>query len=134
MNSYNVFPKDRPEWERSVNAVSAGKAKRQLLRSLHDAGWMYPYTDLRCRKVGGPITTDDFKRCAEYRGVPFARCGMKVIFSDRDEGIIQGHGSGANFNILFTTGKNKGLVLNCHPNWHITYLEDDGTVIRKFGP
>ena len=76
----------------------------------------------------------DFAHTAEYRGVPFARIGMKVRFSNGDEGIIKGKNSSANFNVLFTSGDNKGLTLNCHPNWHITYLNDDGTVIRKFGP
>ncbi len=132
IRSFHVWPKDRPDWGRSVNATSSGMAKMDLFASLKDAGWGYRYTDLRSRVEGAPVSTDRFQHCAEYRGVPFAKCGMRVRFSDGDEGVIQGHNSSANFNILFTSGKHKGLTLNCHPNWQIAYLGDDGSVIKQF--
>lgn len=80
------------------------------------------------------MQTEKFRHTAEYRDVPFARIGMRVQFTDDDsEGIIVDSNSSANFNVLFMKGKHMGLTLNCHPNYKIRYLDENGAVIKEFG-
>jgi hypothetical protein len=117
-------------FERVIHAKSASQAKAAYWSSIADLG--VQYIDIRVRCGGAPVTSEDFRRTAEYRGVPFAKVGMQVMV-EKDRGVIVSNNSSANFDVLFDqTSKYPGLVLNCHPNWEIAYLADDDTVICDF--
>lgn len=115
--------------ETIINSSSAGRAKSQYVRGcdLCDVR----FTDVRVRRCGGPVTTADLVRVAEYRGVPFVRAGMRVQVGQHS-GRIVAHNDSANFNVLFEDGPYAGEVLNCHPNWEITYFDDAGNVLAEF--
>lgn len=115
--------------ETILNRATAGQAKADYFRDVSEIGCRY--TDIRVRRLGGPVTTADLVRTATYRGVPFVRAGMRVKVGD-DFGRIVGHNDSANFNVLFETGKWAGQTLNCHPNWMMTYFDDEGTVLASF--
>lgn len=115
--------------ETILNRETAGQAKADFLRDVSDCG--FQFTDIRVRRVGGPVTTADLARTAKYRGVPFVRAGMRVKVGE-DFGRIVGNNSSANFDVLFEVGRWAGETLNCHPNSHITYYDDDGTVLASF--
>lgn len=115
--------------ETVIHARTSGDAKSRFWRLL-DCD--FKYTDIRCRCVGGPVTTPDIERTAKYRGVEFVRAGMTVIV-DGVTGVIVGQNSSANWDVLFDEGtKWGGQVLNCHPTWEIAYLADDGSVLCDF--
>lgn len=119
---------DGQNW-RDVNSTSPGKAKSAFYRMLDLEG--VKYTWIRCRCIGRPHTSEDFVRNAKYRGIDFAYCGM-VVDVDGDKGLIVGHNSSANLDILFTDGKHKGHTFNCHPNWKMTYYNSNGEIIKSF--
>lgn len=113
-----------------LNRESAGQAKADYFRNIaREVG--AKYTDIRIRRLGGPVTTDGIVRTAKYRGVPFARAGMRVKV-ENDYGRIVSHNDSANWDVLFETGRWAGETLNCHPNWMMTYYDDDGTVLAEF--
>jgi len=104
------------DWSRVINAHSRGKAKYEYWWDAQD--W-YPnlsFTALRCRKLGAAQTPDGFKRTAAYRGMPDVRCGQRVQVGD-GLGVIVGHNSSANFDVLFDEDSPEyaGLKLNVHP-------------------
>lgn len=105
------------DWTQIVNARRAGKAKADYWRDVHESWENVRYTDIRCRKIGRPHTSEQFKRNAEYRGMPDVRCGQRVLVGE-SQGVIVGHNSSANFDILFDDDAPKyaGMVLNCHPD------------------
>lgn len=113
-----------------LNRETSGQAKADYFRNIaSEVG--AKYTDIRVRRLGGPVTTEGITRTAKYRGVPFARAGMRVKV-ENDYGRIVSHNDSANWDILFETGRWKGETLNCHPNWMMTYFDDDGTVLASF--
>jgi hypothetical protein len=120
------------DWTRTVHALTAGKAKADYLRDVSEPWPDVKFTDITCRCLGGPVTDDGFRKTATYRGVPFAKIGMRVEVGG-DAGQIAGNNSSANFDVLFTAGKHKGLTLNCHPNWMFKYFGDNGEVLAEFG-
>lgn len=115
-----------------LNAVTIGQAKVRYWRRVVDAWDGVPFTAIRARVVGEPFTDDAMRRIAEYRLVPFARAGMRVVHGANDEGVLVGSNSSANFDVLFTSGRFKGQVLNCHPRYGIAYFADDGAVLADF--
>lgn len=105
-----------PEWGETIyNRVTAGQAKHDHFRHVHDAWDNTKFTDIRVRKIGAPHTSQQFVRNAQYRGMPGVRCGDRVMVGD-SAGTIAGHNSSANFNVLFHSGKYAGLTLNVHPS------------------
>lgn len=115
--------------ETVINARTSGSAKSRFWRRL-DCD--FKYTDIRCRCLGGPVTTPDIERTAKYRGVDFVRAGMAVIV-DGVSGVIVGQNCSSNWDVLFDEGtKWGGQVLNCHPRWEIAYLADDGSILCDF--
>lgn len=80
-------------------------------------------TATACRKIGNPVSSEQFLRNAKYRGMPDLRCGHRVKVGP-GIGTIVGHNSSANFNVLFDTDSPKyaGLKLNVHPS-EIVLLE-----------
>lgn len=106
-----------PQWGETIyNTTSAGKAKAQHFRHVSEPWPDSKFTDVRCRKVGGPQSSERFIANAKYRGMPDVRCGQRVRVGDAGEGVIVGHNSSANFDVLFDTGKYAGQPLNCHPS------------------
>ena len=120
----------RNHWE-SYNATSYGKAKSQFMRDIADCVDKDAYKHIKCRVVGPVYTSDDFKRMAETRNIPFAYCGM-VVKVGGTTGVIVGHNSSVNINVLFSDGPMKGKVGNCHPNWQTTYYDRAGNIIKSF--
>lgn len=118
------------DWHRTVHAETAGKAKLEYWRDVREAWQDTPYTAIRCRVIGPPQTSDDFRRTAEYRGVSFARVGMDVIVNGC-RGVIVGHNCSANFDVLFQDGRYKGQTLNCHPQSGVAYFDKDGALIYQ---
>lgn len=114
--SFELSVKGAPWGPTTINAASAGKAKAIYLSDVRDAYPDMPYTLLRVRRMGRPQTTEDFIRCATYRGLPNVRCGDRVRVG-RGTGAIVGHNSSANFDVLFDMDSPEyaGLVLNVHP-------------------
>ena len=110
-----------PDHETIINSISRGAAKTVFWRSVREAYQDVPFTALRVRKVGDPVTTEGFLRNARYRGIPDARCGDRVK-AEGWWGRIVGHNDSANLDILFEEGPCAGQVLNVHPagveGWH----------------
>lgn len=101
--------------ESIIHARSRGQAKREYFDQVRDAWPDVSYLDVRARCVGAPQSSERFRRCAEYRGVPFARVGMRVSVGGV-LGVIVGHNASANFDVLFDAdSRYAGAVLNCHP-------------------
>ena len=104
-------------WTKIVNARTAGQAKRDYHLDVRESWPDVPYTAMRCRKVGAPHTSEQFKLNAQYRGMPGVRCGQRVKVGDA-RGVIVGHNDSANFDVLFDDDSPKyaGMRLNCHPD------------------
>ena len=118
---------DGEQWA-VINAVSRGAAKSRFFRTFDSD---IEYTWVRCKANGLPYTSDEFKRNARYRGIEFAFVGMAVKVGDWN-GVIVGHNSSSNLNVLFADGPSKGKVGNCHPHWKITYYDAKGGIIKSF--
>lgn len=104
------------EHRRTVNARTLGAAKYDYLLDVQDCWPDVKFTDIRGRRIGAPHTSEDFIRNARYRGMPDIRCGDAVTVKG-DAGIIVGHNSSANFDVLFDKGTRfAGLTLNVHPS------------------
>ncbi len=116
-------------WQTQITARTLGKAKSEYLSRVRDAWPDVKYTDVRARSLGACVTTDEFLLTARYRGVPFARIGMKVDVDGR-RGRIVGANSSANFDVVFD---GSDVPINCHPNWMITYFAEDESVLATFG-
>jgi hypothetical protein len=102
-------------WSAIVNASSPGKAKGSYHREVCDAWPDVPYTAMRCRKMGGPHSSEQFLNNARYRGMPGVRCGQRVLVGE-ERGVIVGHNASANFDVLFDAdSKYRGQTLNVHP-------------------
>ncbi len=106
------------------NARSAGKAKYQFWL---DCDGDVPWALLTCRVQGAAFTSERFMENARYRNIPFAYVGMRVEV-DGKPGVITGHNSSANLNVLFDNGQ----VMNCHPNWMMKYFDKRGHLIKEF--
>lgn len=115
--AFEVWAKGLPEWARFINARTANKAKYEYLVDLQEAWPGYGYIDLRVRKVGPCHTSAEFRRNANYRGLPDVECGQHVRIGV-GSGVIVGHNYSANFNVLFDDDSLKyaGLTLNVHPS------------------
>lgn len=124
--AFKVWVQQRPEWERVINARSAGKAKGAYYRSLAESWPDMPYTALRCRKIGGPHTSSAFTRNAQYRGIPEVRCGQRVAVGE-GRGAVVGHNLSANFNVLFDDDSPlyPGQTLNVHPGGCVLLAESE---------
>ena len=123
------------EYSKTVFAQTAGKARYRCLRDLHDAGWEsieFKHIHVRVTESLSMRTIEAFARTAGYRGVPFARIGMRVQVGNH-QGIIVGNNDSANFQVFFTAGPHRGLDLNCHPKWMMKYFAPDGRLIAEFG-
>ena len=112
--AFEVWPEGQRDWAKTINARSAGKAKSEYHADVNECCDV-PFTKIRCRKIGVPQTSDDFLRLCKYRGVQ-VRCGDRVKVGD-GLGVIVGHNSSANFNVLFDDDSPEyaGLTLNVHP-------------------
>jgi hypothetical protein len=102
--------------ETIINARTAGQAKVQFIHNLDDCFPDLKFTDLRVRRDGPPQTSREFHRNAIYRGLPTVKCGDRVRVGE-SLGVIVGHNSSANFDVLFDDDDPRyhGLRLNVHP-------------------
>lgn len=125
MNSFECWLAGCPDYRTTVNSITAGRAKSEYFRKVRDALCDLSYTDIRCKKVGGPHTSDEFRKVAEYRGLPKVECGMRIEVEGR-EGFIVGHNSSSNFDVYFTKEKYVG---NCHPLDEMKYFNKDGSLL-----
>lgn len=123
LRSYKCSLRGRNHWTQ-FNARSIGQAK---IAFYHYLDGDFDYLDIRCRVDGEVYTSDDFIRNAEYRNIPLVRCGMVIDVNGR-RGIIVGHNSSANLDVLFDDGS-RG---SCHPNWKTTYFKLNGDILYKF--
>ena len=107
---------DGAAWgETTINALSRGEAKVRYWRDVSESWENVKYTDVRARKVGPAHTSERFLHNARYRGMPDVRCGDEVTVG-KHQGVIVGHNSSANFDVLFTTGPWTSNTLNVHPS------------------
>jgi hypothetical protein len=104
------------DWHTIINARNKGKAKYKYWLDVKDVWADVPFTAVRVRKIGKPVTTEGFERTARYRGMPDAKCGQRVRVGSAT-GVIVGSNSSANFDILFDNDSERypGLRLNVHP-------------------
>lgn len=120
-----------------IQHVSAAKAKYEFWRMwcevLNPVDSREIWKKLTCRVLGGPVQTEAFRHTASYRGLTFARIGMKVQVGDEKHGIWNGYivdrNNSANFNVYFEDGPHKGVVLNCHPRWMMKYFDTAGNLL-----
>lgn len=105
------------DWVRIVNARTPGQAKRDYHRDVIDCWPDVPFTAMRCRVLGAPQTSRDFERNAAYRGIGSVRCGDAVRVGHA-HGIVVGHNSSANLDVLFDCDSPKyaNLRLSVHPS------------------
>lgn len=122
ISAFACWHKSRDESMASiVNSTTHGKARYKYFLDISDCCPDLKIMDIRVRKVGGPRSSEQFIRNAKYRGMPDVRCGQRVRVKDTGEGdvvgegVIVGHNSSANFDVLFETGRFAGQTLNCHP-------------------
>jgi len=113
----NVRGKD---WQRTINHLTAGKARYEYLLDLRDSWPDATFADITVRKLGPAHTSEAFKRTATYRGMPELTCGQRVEVrsgSHRALGVIVGHNDSANFDVLFDADTYfNGGVGNVHPS------------------
>lgn len=114
--AYACRVKWAPEWgETYYNRSTPGQAKQDHYLHVHEAWEDTKYTDIRVRKIGRPVTSEQFLNNAKYRGMPDLRCGHRVKV-DKSTGTVVGHNSSANFEVLFEDGPYRGLTLSVHPS------------------
>ncbi len=126
---------NEPYAQKRIIAKSAGLAKSRFLREAVDWFQDLVYTSI-CARVIGRVrdmeTSEAFIRNAKYRGIDFAKVGMRVKVGD-DMGTITGHNSSANLNVLFDDdSRYPGEEHNCHPHWDIIYFDVSGTEIASY--
>lgn len=107
-------------WHRTINHLTAGKARYEYLLDLLDAWPDATFADITVRKVGPAHTSEAFKRTATYRGMPELRCGQRVEVRSPEGpalGFIVGHNESGNFDVLFDANTYfNGGVGNVHPS------------------
>lgn len=104
------------DWTSVINAPTRGKAKSEYWSRVVDAWSNIPFTAIRCRRIGAPVSSPQFISNAVYRGMPGVRCGDRCRVGE-SIGTIVGHNSSANFDVYFDSDAPKyaGLTLNVHP-------------------
>lgn len=115
--AFEVTVKDKPDWGMVINARTRGQAKQEYHRHLLDAWPDVPWTALRCRKVGKPMSSDGFIRNANYRSMNDLRCGDEV-WVGKNKGVVVGHDYSCNFEVLFDgdSPQYRNLRLSVHPS------------------
>lgn len=87
--------------ETIVNARTAGRAKYEFWCNVEDAWPGLPFTLIRVRKVGAPVTTASHEHTCEHRHRPDLAAGARVRFArDGRTGTVVGSDSSANFRVL----------------------------------
>ena len=117
------------EDETIINALSAGKARYRFWLDVREPWPDTKLMDIKVRKVGGPHTSARFTANAIYRGIPDWKCGDAVTVG-KESGLIVGHNSSANLDILFTSGQWNGQVMNVHPSDVSRSSGDNGNLMR----
>jgi hypothetical protein len=105
------------DWSDVINARNEKQARAYYHARVSDVWPHIKLKDVSAHKIGAPYTSEGFERNAKYRGLPHAKCGMRVRVGNA-EGVIVGHNSSANFDILFDDDSPlyPGERLNVHPH------------------
>jgi hypothetical protein len=113
--AFELSVKGDAEIKAIINAHHKGQAKGQFYRRVTEY-YEVAFTSICCRKIGAPVTTEQFERNAIYRGWQGVKCGARVKCGDAT-GAIVGHNSSANFDVLFDLDSPRyaGQRLNVHP-------------------
>ncbi len=111
------------------NALSQGMAKSEFWS--HNLEREVPFIYIKCRTEGLPYTSEEYIRMAKYRNIEFSYCGMPVKVGEWN-GVIVGHNSSSNLNVLAVDGKYKDQVLNCHPHSEVIYFNKKGEIVKSF--
>ena len=134
MNTYKITLKGY-ETETLICAETAGKAKYEHYLQLDDlfqdfAMYLHFVESCKClrkaKKEDYYQKSDSFESTKNYRGVPLATYGTKVMLNGKT-GFIVGDNSSCNFNVKFDDG-----IFNCHPNYELVYFDGEGKVIYDF--
>lgn len=116
------------EWQRTINHLTAGKARYEYLLDLRDSWPDATFANITVRKIGPAHTSDDHKRTMAYRGRPDLYAGRRVEVcsgSERAFGVIVGNNGSANFDVLFDEDTYfNGGIGNVHPS-EIRSVYDD---------
>jgi hypothetical protein len=132
LRRYKVRPIGDPDhpWSSQV-ATSPSGAKYKYWQSMdfYDS-FSECFMMFEVRLEGGPLwpTSEAFRENAQYRGIPFAYCGMRVEVAGKP-GIIVGHNSSANLDVLFDGWDRPS---NCHPWWRVKYFDRAGELIVEY--
>lgn len=120
--------KDRPHWQTTIyNARTRGEALREYFDDVRDCWPDVKWTDLRARKLGGPVPSAMFQHIARIRGMADLRPGDRIT-SGYGNGVIVDAGSGANFVVIFDSGEFTGKRLVVHPSeFHVVPRPPDPT-------
>ncbi len=99
---------------RIVNAHTAGKARYAYLLDVADSYPEMTFKHLRCRKVGivRAVDPEGFARFLRLRGLTGWAVGDRCLATGLP-GVIVGHNSSLNFDVLFDFGT---VVGNVHPS------------------
>lgn len=115
-------------YDKIITASSAGRAKYQALLDMRDVNPDARITEFSahvCARIHHP---ENFRSSIHrHRGLPLVRIGMRVEVGGKP-GVIVGSNSSANLDVEFTCGE----VLNCHPQWMIRYIDDQGATVYDF--
>lgn len=106
-----------------VNARSRGTAKYGCWLSWHDTDERLKITDMRARKVGAPVTTEQHERTMKMRVRPDLRAGVRVV-AEGDPGVVVGTNSSGNFDVLLDGHKHP---VNVHPMGITPEAESSGS-------
>lgn len=98
-----------------INAQTRSKARYQYYLDISEPWPDVKLMDINVRKVGGARPSNTFLHVAELRGMPDLRPGERIT-SGYGDGVIVDAGSGANFVILFDSGRYSGQRLLVHPS------------------
>jgi len=145
-NRYSVWILDDlgdevPHTRKEYFAKTASKAKYEAYKMWTEEyewewkeGFLGFLKGMKCKcldkgKLEGLFTNRGrFEEMKEYRGIEFAKQGMKVEVNGKP-GLIVGSNSSANLNVYFPEA---GQTQNCHPHWKIIYYDESGEAVRSY--
>ena len=102
-----------------VNAFSMSAARSRIWRDAKEHWPTMPFSEVKARKLAGPVTTDTLRHVQTYRGRPDLVAGALVSKDGSLRGRVIGACSGACFNVLSADGQGWSV----HPN-DLTVVEE----------
>lgn len=102
---------DGYDHETIVNAPNAGKARYGYWLDVRDAVPDLPFTAIRVRSLGDPVTSERLRRTGAYRNLPLL-AGARVEVRGMGPATVADGGGSANFFVWFDDGRT-GYVHPC---------------------